>query len=77
METVTIEGAESDIKEVTRVIGYVGLAGNSDDFKLKVPLTAINADGREVAGVSSEGLMMALLPAESAETSGPKARLNG
>ena len=52
VETVTIEGAESDIKEVTRVIGYVGLAGNSDDFKLKVPLTTINADGREVAGVT-------------------------
>lgn len=52
VETVTIEGAESDIKEVTRVIGYVGLAGNGDDFSLKVPLTAINADGREVAGVT-------------------------
>ena len=33
---------ESDIKEVTRVIGYVaGLAGNSDDFKPQA--TAINA----------------------------------
>ena len=52
VETVTIEGAESDIKDVTRVIGYVGLAGNGDDFKLKVPLTAINADGREVSGVT-------------------------
>ena len=52
VETVTIEGAASDIKEVTRVIGYVGLAGNGDDFSLKVPLTAINADGREVAGVT-------------------------
>ena len=34
VETVSIEGAASDIKEVTRVIGYVGLAGNGDDFSL-------------------------------------------
>ncbi len=46
VETVTIEGAESDIRDVTRVIGYVGLAGNNEDFSLKVPLTAINSDGR-------------------------------
>lgn len=52
VETVTIEGAESDVRDVTRVIGYVGLAGNNEDFSLKVPLTAINSDGREVAGVT-------------------------
>lgn len=52
IDTVTIEGAESDVREVTRVIGYVGLSGNSEDFSLKVPLTAINSDGREVAGVT-------------------------
>lgn len=50
---VTVEGPESAIKEVDRVIGYVGLNGsNTSDFSLQVPLTAINADGREVQGVT-------------------------
>ena len=48
---VTLEGPESAIESVVRVVGYVGLAGNSSDFTLQVPLTAINADGREVQGV--------------------------
>ena len=48
---VTLEGPESAIDTVERVIGYVGLAGITSDFQLQVPLTAINADGREVAGV--------------------------
>ena len=48
---MTLEGPESAIDTVERVIGYVGLAGNTSDFQLQVPLTAINADGREVAGV--------------------------
>lgn len=48
---VTLEGPSFALDEVTRVIGYVGLSGNSEDFSLQVPLTAINADGREVAGV--------------------------
>lgn len=50
--TVTVEGPRTLLAEVDRVIGYVGLSGNSEDFSLNVPLTAINADGREVAGVT-------------------------
>ena len=48
---VTIEGPEPAVDTVVRVVGYVGLSGNSADFDLQVPLTAINADGREVQGV--------------------------
>jgi len=48
---VTLEGPQSAIDTVVRVVGYVGLAGNSNDFDLTVPLTALNADGREVQGV--------------------------
>ena len=48
---VTIEGPQSAVESVTRVVGYVGLAGNSADFDLQVPLTALNADGREVHDV--------------------------
>ena len=52
-DTVRIEGPESVVSQVERVIGYVGLNGQNDsDFDLKVPLTAINADGREVQGVT-------------------------
>lgn len=48
---VTIEGPQSAVESVTRVVGYVGLSGNSTDFDLQVPLTALNADGREVHDV--------------------------
>lgn len=48
---VTLEGAQSAVDTVVRVVGYVGLSGNSADFDLQVPLTALNADGREVQGV--------------------------
>lgn len=52
-DTVTVYGAESVVKNVARVIGYIGLTAKNDaDFSLNVPLTAINADGREVQGVT-------------------------
>lgn len=52
-DQVTIEGPESAVKDVDRVIGYVGLNGsNTSDFSLQVPLTAINEDGREVQGIT-------------------------
>ena len=49
--TTVIEGPESRIAEVDRVIGYVGLSGNRDDFTLQVPLTPINSDGKAVDDV--------------------------
>lgn len=49
---VSVEGPKSLLDEVSRVIGYVGLSGNGTDFTLQVPLTPINADGREVSGVT-------------------------
>ena len=48
---VTIEGPQSAVESVVRVVGYVGLSGNQNDFDLQVPLAALNADGREVQGV--------------------------
>lgn len=51
LEDITVLGAKTAVNSVDRVIGYVGLTGNKDDFEIKVPLTAIDADGREVAGV--------------------------
>ena len=49
--TTVIEGPESRVAEVDRVIGYVGLSGNRDDFTLQVPLTPINSDGKAVDDV--------------------------
>ena len=49
--TTVIEGPESRVAEVDRVIGYVGLSGNRDDFTLLVPLTPINSDGKAVDDV--------------------------
>ena len=48
---VTLVGPKSVADRADRVIGYVGLAGNHDDFTLQVPLTPIDEDGREVSGV--------------------------
>ena len=51
IEIVTVSGPKSKVDTVTRVVGYVGLSGNSEDFSLNAPITAINADGREVSEV--------------------------
>lgn len=51
LDNITVLGAKTAVNSVSRVIGYVGLTGNKDDFEIKVPMTAIDADGREVPGV--------------------------
>ncbi len=48
---VAVEGPRPAVEEVTHAIGYVGLTGNNADFSLDVPITPVNADGREVDGV--------------------------
>lgn len=50
-DKVTIIGSRTAVESVTRVIGYVGLSGNKEDFSLQVPMTAINNDGRAVKDV--------------------------
>ena len=58
-DEVTIEGPSSLVNEVDRLIGYVGLTSkNESDFSLQVPLTAINADGREVSGLTIQPATM-------------------
>ena len=51
LETVTVVGAKSEVEKVQRVIGYVGLTDNQEDFEMQVPLSAIDADGREVKNI--------------------------
>ena len=50
-DTVTVIGSRTVAESVTRVIGYVGLSGNKEDFSLQVPMTAINEDGRALQDV--------------------------
>lgn len=51
LDTITIIGPKTDVNTVHRVLGYVGLTGNKDDFAINVPMTAIDEDGREVKSV--------------------------
>lgn len=51
LESLTVLGAKSDVEKVQRVIGYVGLTNNEDDFELEVPMSAIDSDGRQVKGI--------------------------
>ncbi len=57
-ETVTLIGSRTAVDAVTRVIGYVGLSGNKEDFSLQVPMTPINEDGRAVPDVRSVPSLM-------------------
>jgi YbbR domain-containing protein len=51
LSNVMIEGPSASVSQVTRVVGYVSLAGNNADFDVAIPLTAVNADGKEVEEV--------------------------
>ena len=51
LETVTVVGAKSEVEKVQRVIGYVGLTDNEDDFEMQVPMSAVDSDGREVKNI--------------------------
>lgn len=52
VNTVLVEGPESRVNEIDRVVGYVGLAGNHEDFSLQVPLTPITSDGKTIDDVT-------------------------
>lgn len=52
LEQVTASGTEAAVKEIVRVVGYVRLGENSEDFTQKVSLVALNQEGREVQGVT-------------------------
>ena len=51
LDNITVIGPKTAVNSVHRVLGYVGLKGNKDDFAINVPMTAIDEDGREVKGV--------------------------
>ena len=50
-KNVTVIGAKNFVEHVIRVSGYVGLAGEDDDFELNVPITAYDENGRDIKTV--------------------------
>lgn len=50
-DNLTLIGAKTAVNSVRRVIGYIGLNGNSETFDIPVPLSAVDENGREVSDV--------------------------
>lgn len=50
-KNVTVVGAKSAADKVTKVVGFVGIVDEDDDFELNVPVTAVDENGREVPNV--------------------------
>ena len=51
-KTVMIEGPRSLVDQVAQATGHINLNGLSSDYTASVSLVPLNADGREVAGVT-------------------------
>lgn len=52
-DSVFIDGPETVVNSVTQVIGYVPLSGDrTTDFDVRVPLSAMDEDGRSVSDVT-------------------------
>ena len=51
-EAVTVEGPRSLVNQVAHIAGHINLSGQSRDYTAMVPLSALNSDGREVAGIT-------------------------
>ena len=51
-EAVTVEGPRSLVNQVAHIAGHINLSGQSSDYTAMVPLSALNSDGREVAGIT-------------------------
>lgn len=51
LQNVTVEGPISLLNQVTSVIGYIGVNGNTENFNVTVPLIAVNDKDKEIDGV--------------------------
>lgn len=51
VKEVNVEGPSAAVGAVSRVVGYVSLAGKDSDFSAAVPLVAVNSEGKEVSDV--------------------------
>ena len=63
-EAATVEGPRSLVNQVVHIVGHINLNGQSSNYTSNVTLFALNADDREVAGVtltpSSMGVTVSL-----------------
>ena len=51
-EAATVQGPRSLVNQIAHIVGHISLSGQSSDYTETIPLVALNADGREVAGVT-------------------------
>lgn len=51
LQNVTVEGPVSLLNQVTSVVGYIGVNGNTENFNVTVPLIAVNDKDKEIDGV--------------------------
>ncbi|MGL5271434.1 MAG: CdaR family protein [Selenomonadaceae bacterium] len=51
VQTVMIEGPREAVNAVARVVGTIAFSANDADFKVSVPLQAVNEEGKEVGDV--------------------------
>lgn len=51
-DTATVEGPRSLVEQIVHIVGHVNLNGQSSDYTATATFTALNADGREVVGVT-------------------------
>ena len=48
LKDVTVVGPKNMVENVRKVVGYVVIVGEGDDFEMDVPLSALDENGREV-----------------------------
>lgn len=51
MDNIVVEGPVSLLNQVSAVIGYITVNDNTEDFKVTVPLVAVNDHDTEIGGV--------------------------
>ncbi|WP_196594418.1 CdaR family protein [Pectinatus sottacetonis] len=51
-DTIVVKGPRPEINNIRRAVGYIGLDNNKEDFKVIVPLRAINSNNKEVSDVT-------------------------
>ena len=51
-EAATVEGPRSLVNQVVHIVGHINLNGQSSNYNSTVTLFALNAEGREVSGIT-------------------------
>lgn len=51
-DTIVVKGPRTQVDQVRKAIGYIGLDNNKDDFTVIVPLRAVDDNNKEVSDVT-------------------------